>query len=75
MVELNKEEWLEWTKNREMVDAIHGQPRDAEINGFKDLQLLHALEFLSGTGPAESALPAVTPAVTPVTEVGTSNSP
>ncbi len=75
MVELNKEEWLDWTKNRETVDAIHGQPIDAEINGFKDLQLLHALEFLSGTGPAESALPAVTPAVTPATEVGTSNSP
>ena len=63
LVELSKEQWLEWTRAREMVDVIHGQSSDPAITSFRDVQLAHAVELLTGANSAEPAVPAVTPTV------------
>lgn len=69
VVELNKDQWLEWTKAREMVDAVYGQTDSAEPSSFKDLQLVNALDYLVSLavpgGSADSAVSGVTPAALP----------
>jgi carboxyl-terminal processing protease len=69
VVELNKDQWLEWTKAREMVDAVYGQTDSAEPSSFKDLQLVNAVDYLVSLavpgGSAETAVSGVTPAAIP----------
>ena len=47
VVELSKEQWLEWIKFRETADVIRGQSRDPEVAAYEDLQLNHATAFLA----------------------------
>jgi len=47
LVELSKEQWLEWMKARETIDVIHGQSSDPDLTAYKDIQLDHAVAFLT----------------------------
>ena len=39
LVELNKEQWQEWVKAREMVDIHHGHPADPATPPYAELSL------------------------------------
>lgn len=60
LVELDKEQWQEWVKVREMVDIHHGQKADPTPTPYMDLQLEHATSYLVSqlTTAAETATPA-----------------
>lgn len=52
VVELSKEQWLEWIKFRETADVIRGQSQDPEVAAYEDLQLNHAAAFLAAASNA-----------------------
>lgn len=60
LIELNKEQWQEWVKVREMVDIQHGQATESSTPPFVDLQLEHATSYLLSqlNSPAQTASPA-----------------
>lgn len=62
LVELSKEQWLEWMKARETNDVLHGQSSDPDFTSYKDIQLNHAVEFLASQFSATPAAPPVVPA-------------
>jgi len=60
VVELNKEQWQEWVKAREMVDILHGHAGDPATPPYVDTQLEHATNYLVSqlTTATETATPA-----------------
>jgi carboxyl-terminal processing protease len=76
-VELSKEQWLEWTRAREKVDVVRGQAPDAESASFQDLQLIHALAFLSNKPTIALESTATTPPAdnAPAAEIGKVDAP
>jgi carboxyl-terminal processing protease len=46
LVELNKEQWQEWVKAREMVDIHYGRAADSTTPPYADAQLEHATSYL-----------------------------
>jgi carboxyl-terminal processing protease len=60
VVELQKEQWQEWVKAREMVDIHYGQTADAASPPYVDAQLEHATSHLLSqlNTTAETAPPA-----------------
>jgi carboxyl-terminal processing protease len=62
LVELNKEQWQEWVKAREMVDIHYGQAADPATPPYVDAQLEHATSFLlSQLKTAAETVPPATP--------------
>jgi carboxyl-terminal processing protease len=66
LVELSKEQWLEWTRARETIDVLHGQSSDPEFTSYKDIQLDHAVEFLI----SQLSTTLSDPTVIPTPEIG-----
>ncbi len=62
LVELSKEQWLEWMKARETNDVLHGQSPDPDFTSYQDIQLDHAVEFLASQFSATPTAPPVVPA-------------
>lgn len=62
VVELSKEQWLEWIRFRETADLIRGQSHDPESAAYEDLQLNHAVAFLSAPLDATPSSAPETPA-------------
>lgn len=59
VVELSKEQWLEWIKARETVDVLHVRPSSSESASYVDPQLNHAVEVLtSQLKPTPESIPA-----------------
>ena len=62
LVELNKEQWQEWVKAREMVDIHYGQAADPATPPYVDAQLEHATSYLlSQLNTAAETVPPATP--------------
>jgi len=62
VVELSKEQWLEWVGFRETADLIRGQSPEPATETYDDRQLKHATAFLAARQEAAPSAAPETPA-------------